>query len=208
MEVTQVVSLGGRCATSYHLRRFYNHSEGGLFDWWITSGHALLRVLDNLTPEFIYNPGELVRINGDDTVLHTATGLHLHHEFPRVGSGHGPVADSYLEHVEKPKNRTAYLMQKFTELNSSSERVLFVREGEVDEAALRERLAGLFSKAEWHLAVLPNRIRQLPGDQWYGNVELWRADLAALGFSLNNPTLKPFREPTAEDTPQTVLHTA
>lgn len=208
MEVTQVVSLGGRCATSYHLRRFYNHSEGGLFDWWITPGQALLRVLDNLTPDFIYNPDELVRINGNDTVLHTESGLHLHHEFPRVGSGHGPVADSYLEHIEKARNRTAYLMQKFRELDRASERILFVREGEVDEPALRERLANLFSKAEWHLAVLPATNRQLPGDQWYGNVDLWRADLAALGFSLNNPSLKPFREPVAEDTTQFVVHAA
>lgn len=206
MDVTRVVSLGGRCATARHLRRHFNHSDGGLFDWWITPGRAVTDVLDNLTPEYIYgDPDNLVRINGNDTVLHAPSGLHLHHEFPRVGSAHGPVADDYLDHLSKPRQRTAYLMEKFIGLNRPEETILFVREGDGDEAAIRERLGRLFDKAEWRLVMLPPASRSLPGDPWYGNDGLWDAELGALGYRLNNPALKPFGDPKAEDTEQVVV---
>lgn len=206
MEVTRVVSLGARCATAYHLRRFFNHADGGLFDWWITPPQALIAVLRNLTPDFIYgDPAALVRINENDTVLHTRSGLHLHHEFPRVGSNKGPVADSYLDHVGKAHERTAYLMKKFRDLNRPDEAILFIREREVDEVLLREQLEQLFDRAEWHLVILPSASRERPGDPWYGSVDVWDAELSALGYRLNNPALKKFGDPHAEDTGQEIV---
>ncbi len=43
----RIVSLGGNCMLTMEMRKFFGIEAANLFDWWITPGDALVRLVEN-----------------------------------------------------------------------------------------------------------------------------------------------------------------
>lgn len=188
---TQIISLGPRCTTTYNLRRYYNFQSAFPFDWWITEEQAMHRLLADLDPGKIYDPALLALTENAVSVTNTHYDILLHHEFPRDWSkADGPVKPDFLDHIEEPKGRTAYLIDKFLGLDRRSERIMFVRE-QPDATNLLPHLERLFSDAEWCFVTFP-LVQGEPGFDWKLNPATWDKVLAGLGVTLDTTRHRPF----------------
>jgi hypothetical protein len=132
--LTDIVSLGGRCATAHNLRRHFNFMSAMPFDWWIS--RSLSGVLSDFDIDKLYNP-DLLEVTFDKlSVRHKEYGLLLHHEFPRDKATYRVVPD-FRDYLAVPKLRTASLFSKFKRLNSFERRIVFYREGELESDVTR-----------------------------------------------------------------------
>jgi hypothetical protein len=185
--VTHIVSLGWRCATAYNLRRFFDFQTANLFDWWIMSDSALENILGNLDIEYLYNPSNLVLSPTRHTVIHSPSGALFHHEFPRKWNVPGqPVTENFEDHIDKPKKRSAYLMNRLRQLNKKQWRVLFVREGRPQSTVI-ELLSTLYPEPLWSVAFIRSPEQRPPFD-WKCDPAEW--DTVLMGLSA---TLEPGR---------------
>jgi hypothetical protein len=190
---THFVSLGARCAVAYNLRRFYNFRSAFPFDWWITSTAGVAKFLRRMDIEYLYAPDQLELTPDARTVRHRGLNFQLHHEFPRENKKGGRVLPNWFEAIEQPKKRTAALINKLLALNSSNNRVVFVREQEKITDHIAGCLDTLFRQAEYTLVVLPKIPRNFNGKfGWHGDPEQWDKALGALGLSLDLNNHQPF----------------
>lgn len=198
---SHIVVLGKRCATTHHVRRFFNFGEGYPFDWWITPFGGLLQVLARPDVDWLYDPALIVLTEGRRSVMHMPTGILFHHEFPREPvdaqrGGVAPVRDDFLQHLAKPRARTAQLIQKLLALDTPGVRILFVRE-KGWHARLAPILAERFTRADWTLKMIPpvhapDFTPADPAQKWQGDPGAWDVALSKLDVRLDNPSLKPF----------------
>lgn len=210
---TQIVSLGERCSVAYNLRRHFDFRSAFPFDWWITTVRGLADFLrDGLDVEALYDPAQLERSPGARSVRHKTYGFLLHHEFPRHWDVPGlPVSDDFLEHIEGPKRRTSYLIEKLRALDDPGERILFVREfveheTEAEVAALgdlRAALERLMPRANWKLAIVGGPRDEATFD-WKCDPKAWDVELARLGAVLDRSRHRPFHEDEAANTDENI----
>ena len=161
---TEIVSLGAPVLDDLQRAPIFNFRSAFPLDWWFTPMGSVARVFNaSLDVGSIYDPAKLEltegaasgappRIDGTDP---------LHHEFPRNWEIEGgPVVDDFLQHLEGPRRRTAYLVNKLLALDRPGERILFVFEpikfpASLPEiAALRAAIGRLFPNAGWKLAIV------------------------------------------------------
>jgi hypothetical protein len=189
--VTQIVSLGPRCATAYNLRRFFDFQSAGLFDWWITPAGALETIFANLDTEYLYDPTNLELSYSRNTVIHIPSGALFHHEFPRQWNIPGqPVLESFRDHIDVPKARSRYLIRRLLAMNSPGERILFVREGQ-PQGEIIELLEPLIPFAEWSIAFIHSPL-ETPEFGWMCDPLEWNGVLRELGLNLDRRQHKHF----------------
>jgi hypothetical protein len=194
--VTHIVSLGPRCATTFNLRRHYNFASAYPFDWWITPPRGIVEVLEKMDADWIYDPKNLCLTDLNSSVVHSPTGILLHHEFPRDELKHNmPVIDNFVDFINLPRSRTEYLFEKFLSLNRPENRVVFVREEGVGQE-LEYVLSRRFSKCTWSLLRIPS----IPEDEhgWMCDPAKWDALLAPLHLTLEPSQHRPFEATTCE----------
>jgi hypothetical protein len=188
-----IVSLGRSCATAYNLRRHFDFGGAFPFDWWITPLAAVEAVLRRPDPDWLYDPALLELTEKETSVRHRETDILLHHEFPRHWLEPAqPVRPDFRETISGPKKRTAALLAKLLQLNSPTERLLFVRERIPGETgSLANILEEVFNRAKWALIELD----QIRGPDWQGDLDQWDEFLSGLGVSFSRPAgEKPFSE--------------
>ncbi len=122
-----IISLGCDCRVAYNARMTFGFSRAFPFDWWVTPLSSLIRFLEDPDVEKLYAPDLLHRVCEDGHAVSVENAhyqIWLHHEFPRVA---GDVVEDFRSHIENPKRRTAFLLDRFLSLAHARERVLFVR---------------------------------------------------------------------------------
>ncbi len=86
MAFRTIISLGEDCEVAHQLRRRFGVERAGLFDWWISSLHGLIRVLRE-------GPGELLAfhdlepIDERQAMASRSHGIVFHHDFRRGPDG-------------------------------------------------------------------------------------------------------------------------
>ena len=151
---------------------------------------------EDLNIESLYSESELKLTHNADSVKHSSYGILLHHEFPRnMKEAKRPVVDNFYESVERPRQRTKHLVEKFLSLNKEGERILFVREerAAVEDRTveeLRAQLARLFPQASWRLTFVCGPTNETFG--WKGDPALWDAELQKLEAALDLTHHRPF----------------
>jgi hypothetical protein len=158
-------------------------------------------VLARPDPDFLYDPDHLQPTNDRHTVTHRTLGMALHHEFPRDYKEPGkPIKLDFLDHLAKPKARTAYLLDKLLKLNQPDRRILFIRERQYDgedASHLTTTLSALFPAPEWTIAVVgpvsaDNTGAEMTSD-WRGSQAAWDAALREACVRLDPLRHPPFR---------------
>ncbi len=194
---THIVGLGPTCATAYNCRRFFDFGGAYPFDWWVTKGTSLIRFLQSLDVDGLYEPSNLsLTLNGTSVVAKNLDIL-LHHEFPRRWKEDGhPISGDFLDHVERPKLRTSALLKKFLSLNSSGNRVLFVQKATERQyeknLELEKVLGNLFRVCDWTYTTVGGQVALDKGPDWKGDIDGWNSELAELNIRLDRTSHKPF----------------
>lgn len=191
--LTHIVSLGPVCSTSLNLRRHFDFDTAYPFDWWYTPEPGLAAFLRDPDIDRLYDPFELERIETPPTVRHRTLGIYLHHEFPRRwDQPEEPVVEGFLDHLDAPRKRTRYLLDRWRRLDAPRERLLLVREdlaGPDIEAALQATLR----HADWCLVSVAGPPME-PAHGWRRDPASWDAVLDALGVDLDRTRHRPFRD--------------
>lgn len=209
------------------MRRFFNFGNAFPFDWWITPCGALNELLRDFDVDRLYTRELLEEVEGDDgaiaSIRHREFGIIFQHEFPRKWDAQGnPVRPDWQEFLDRPRQRTKFLLDRLLSLNASGTRILFVRnalhpavEGgqspPITETA--EQLRALFPQAGIQLALIncPTRVDDRSvthldfpdiAEDWQGDWRAWQPALSGTGWRLINATLRPF-DKTAEPESQT-----
>jgi hypothetical protein len=205
--VTQVISLGPRCATAYNIRRYFNIRSAFPFDWWVTPEPGLIGVLRNPDVNFLYDPGELSLTESSTSVRHKTLGIIFHHEFPRDwGHASQPVRADFRDHVETPRERTRYLLNKLYALNRSDQRIVFIVERHTSPL-LFDVLSAIFDRALWALASIDSIVDD-SAFGWKQNPAMWDGELAKLGVNLDRAGHNPFVDRGAAHTDEDVGESA
>jgi hypothetical protein len=216
-EVDYVISLGGNCRATWNVRRFFNFSTAFPFDWWITPWRALAELLSDFDTDHLYCPDLLEEVRANDgaiaSIRHRELGIILQHEFPRDWNSPGnPVRIDWRESLAKPRQRTRYLLDRLTSLDTAGTRILFVRNTlhraidgieTISPDLTVERLRVLFPLANIHLLLIncPMEVSDPDishlnfddtAEEWRGDWEVWHHALKSTGFRLENPTLRAF----------------
>lgn len=123
----RVVSLGGNCMVTKEMRLFYGIRAANLFDWWITPGDGLVRLIENDFDGLFER--ENLRLVGDRrSVANLRYGILHHHDFPRNDEEDRVVAIDE-EHRRRNLEKFAYLKRRWDDLAHNRGAVLFVRWG-------------------------------------------------------------------------------
>src|SRR4029077_2832526 len=110
----RVVSLGGNCMITREVRRFYGISAANMFDWWITPGDALVRLLESDFAD-LFEPRNL-RIVGDrQSVAHLRYGILPHHDFPRNDEENRVIGMTESD-LQRNRDKFAYLKKRWDDL--------------------------------------------------------------------------------------------
>jgi hypothetical protein len=204
-----IVSLGYDCRLAYNLRRAFGFTRAYPFDWWVTPLPALLAFLDDPSVERLYDPALLEPVmtpKGVWAIRNAHYDIELHHEFPRGEDG--MVLADWPDHIDGPRSRTAFLLQRLLALPPGS-RLLFVRHTKRQEGRalgeafsglvgqLRERLEARFPGCELLLIDPPRpivaagvgalRVGDASKSPWFGQPELWSEALQKAGLAWNGP---------------------
>jgi hypothetical protein len=131
----RVVSLGGNCMVTTEMRKFFGVESANLFDWWITPGDALVRLIESDFDNLFAT--EYLRMVGDrKSVANLRYGILHHHDFPRNDEEDRVVAITG-EAIRRNREKFAYLKRRWDELGDNGGPVLFVRYGwSMNEALL------------------------------------------------------------------------
>ena len=123
MKFRHILSLGGHCEPSWHLRRRGMLRHGSPFDWLVSPLQAVVDVLADdgarLGREFIMRDG------GKSTVC-AEYGVLYHHEFARTSDGYVRFS---AEAVERCRSKLAHKMARFIKVCERAEPTLFLRMG-------------------------------------------------------------------------------
>ena len=123
----RVVSLGGNCMVTKEMRLFYGIQAANLFDWWITPGHALVRLIEDDFAELFAR--ENLQLVGDRrSVANLRYGILHHHDFPR-NDEEDRVVTIDEQHRQRNLDKFAYLKRRWDDLAHNPGPVLFVRWG-------------------------------------------------------------------------------
>lgn len=120
-----VVSLGGNCMVTKEMRTFFKIEEANLFDWWITPGAALVRLIE---ADFagLFSRENLALVGDGKSVANLRYGILHHHDFPR-----NDVEDRVIEmtdaQIERNQEKFAYLHRRWNAIGKTPGPVLFVR---------------------------------------------------------------------------------
>jgi hypothetical protein len=208
----EIVALGFDCRVSYNLRRTFGFARAFPFDWWVTPLPALARFLGDPDAKRLYDPDllqEAWRENDIFAIRNAHYDIELHHEFPRDRDS--MVVADWRDHIDQPRRRTEYLLDRFLSLGSTPGPVLFVRSFKLAERhGLARRvnalvgecmaaLTALFPALNYELllvnppeAVNQPRVFSLRIDDpnrkdWKGTPELWTAGLLEAGIAWTGP---------------------
>ena len=217
--VDHIVSLGSSCDVAYNLRRYFDYSTAYPFDWWVSSGAGVMKVLAGADVKALYNQPSLTFQRNQKTeraaVFNKCFDISFTHEFPRdVKIPGGPVHENYQQYIPAAMERTEALIRRLFSLNGEGLRFLFVRRVLRSESAdtrefqnLVETLSQAFSNVQFGLILVNSTLgRAQLGDAvslhipikrsfgWKGDPDLWDASLATLAVSLRKGLHKPARK--------------
>src|SRR5579871_1494058 len=121
----RVVSLGGNCMVTKEMRVFYGTESANMFDWWITPGDALVRLIENDFAD-LFAPAYLQMVGDRKSVANLRYGILHHHDFPRNDVENRVIAVRNQD-LERNRQKFAYLKKRWDALASNAGPVLFVR---------------------------------------------------------------------------------
>ena len=121
----RVVSLGGNCMITKEMRVFFGIESANMFDWWVTPGDALVRLVES---DFVglFSPENLELVGNRKSVANLRYGILHHHDFPRNDTEDQVIGISD-EHLERNRAKFAYLKRRWDDLGDNPGPVLFVR---------------------------------------------------------------------------------
>jgi hypothetical protein len=218
IEFDYVISLGASCRVTWNLRKAFDFSTAFPFDWWVTPIAAVVSVIEGCDASHLYDPELLVerssRSGEISTIEHCGLGIGLHHEFPKSLGDNGEfILPDWRNHLEKPKLRTQFLLERLYSLNRPGIKLLFVRHGvgwqspTFGAAQAVEQLKNAiwvrFNLAHPHLllincpgvedaSIAKIEFEDQEGIGWRGDIPAWATALGGLPYRLTNPKLKPF----------------
>jgi hypothetical protein len=123
----RVVSLGGNCMVTMEMRKFFGIKAANLFDWWITPGDALVRLIESDFAD-LFAPENLQMVGGQRSVANVRYGILHHHDFPRNDTEDLVVAITEAD-MQRNREKFAYLKKRWDELGDNAGPVLFIRWG-------------------------------------------------------------------------------
>lgn len=123
----RVVSLGGNCMVTKEMRSFFKISAANLFDWWITPGAALVRLI-NADFADLFAREHLAFVGDRKSVANLRYGILHHHDFPR-NDEEDRVVEMTEERLARNREKFAYLHKRWNDLGRNGSPVLFVRWG-------------------------------------------------------------------------------
>jgi hypothetical protein len=121
----RVVSLGANCMVTKEMRTFFGIQAANLFDWWITPGDALVRLIEN-DFDGLFSPENLSMVGDRRSVANLRYGILHHHDFPR-NDAEDRVVEISEEGLQRNRDKFAYLKKRWDDLSVNSGPVLFVR---------------------------------------------------------------------------------
>ena len=121
----KVVSLGGNCMLTMEMRRFYGLTAANMFDWWITPGDALVRLLES---DFagLFDRENMQLVGNQRSVANLRYGILHHHDFPR-NDEQDRVVGVTDHQLQRNREKFAYLKRRWDALADNAGPVLFVR---------------------------------------------------------------------------------
>jgi hypothetical protein len=130
----RVVSLGGNCMVTMEMRRFFGIQEANLFDWWITPGEALVRLIEN-DFDGLFSKKNLKMVGDRRSVANLRYGILHHHDFPRDAEGR--VIGIGEPDLRNNREKFVHLKKRWDDLGNNPGPVLFIRYGwDMGEALL------------------------------------------------------------------------
>jgi hypothetical protein len=121
----RVVSLGGNCMITKEMRLFFGIESANMFDWWVTPGDALVRLIEN-DFDGLFSPEYLQLVGDRKSVANLRYGILHHHDFPRNDAEDRVIGISEQD-VLRNQAKFAYLKQRWDDLGDNPGPVLFVR---------------------------------------------------------------------------------
>ena len=123
----RIVSLGGNCMVTMEVRKFFGIKAANLFDWWITPGDALVRLIENDFAE-LFSRENLEMVGDRRSVANLRYGILHHHDFPRNDEEDRVIAIEE-QAIQSNLGKFAYLKKRWDDLADNQGPVLFVRFG-------------------------------------------------------------------------------
>jgi hypothetical protein len=121
----RVVSLGGNCMVTMEMRQFFGIEAANLFDWWITPGDALVRLIEN-DFDNLFATRNLQLVGDRKSVANLRYGILHHHDFPRNDEEDRVIAITDQD-IRRNREKFAYLKRRWDDLADNPGPVLFVR---------------------------------------------------------------------------------
>ena len=123
----RVVSLGGNCMVTMEMRKFFGIQAANMFDWWITPGEGLVRLIEN-DFDGLFSKENLQLVGPRRSVANLRYGILHHHDFPRNDVEDCVVAIRQ-EDLQRNREKFAYLKKRWDDLANNPDPVLFIRYG-------------------------------------------------------------------------------
>ncbi|ESZ59975.1 hypothetical protein X727_31255 [Mesorhizobium sp. L103C119B0] len=123
MQFKFAVSLGASCSVAYQIRRYFGQETAFPFDWLITPFASLIQLIENDLQSFV-EPAHLAPYQNYFSLLNTNHLVLHHHDVPREN---GRIVPDWAAHVEQVRDKYEFLGQRWREMMTDPEPVLFVR---------------------------------------------------------------------------------
>ena len=123
----RVVSLGGNCMVTMEMRKFFGVESANLFDWWITPGDGLVRLIEN-DFDGLFATENLQMVGDRRSVANLRYGILHHHDFPRNDVEDRVIGISKKD-IARNREKFTYLKKRWDELGDNPGPVLFIRYG-------------------------------------------------------------------------------
>jgi hypothetical protein len=177
-EITHVVSLGPNCMVAYQVRRFLLIGTSYPFDWWVTPFGGLIKTLEHLSVEDLFNENKLQIVNSGDSVSNPDYDILYHHDFDRIGpdgnlhpGASGNVHFDIQSQLAIVRKKYDHVYNNFCELNKAQNSVLFVRLS-VDQDE-RQKLINALGRVFNHCNFSLLSISPKDNGVWSGNDLEW-----------------------------------
>jgi hypothetical protein len=121
----RVVSLGGNCMVTKEMRVYYGIETANMFDWWITPGDALVRLIED-DFDSLFSPENLELVGDGKSVANLRYGILHHHDFPR-DDAEARVLGIGKHDLKRNREKFGYLKRRWDSLGDNPGPVLFVR---------------------------------------------------------------------------------
>lgn len=123
----RVVSLGGNCMVTMEMRKYFGIEPANLFDWWITPGDALVRLIEDDFDD-LFAEKNLQLVGDRRSVANLRYGILHHHDFPRDDEEDRVIAVTGQD-IRRNREKFAYLKRRWDDLADNGAPVLFLRYG-------------------------------------------------------------------------------